>query len=73
MERGAFFGSIISTLNHILVGDTIWLKRFAKYSIPLASLEYMKCIEYPKALEQVIYPHFDDLVQARYKMDSVIQ
>ena len=26
-ERGAFFGSIHATLNHILVGDRIWLRR----------------------------------------------
>jgi uncharacterized damage-inducible protein DinB len=25
-NRGAFFGSIIGTLNHIEVADTIWLK-----------------------------------------------
>ncbi|MBB1248115.1 DinB family protein [Rhizobium sp. G21] len=25
---GAFFGSLIATLNHILVADRIWLKRF---------------------------------------------
>lgn len=29
-DRGAFFGSILGTLNHIVVGDTIWLKRFAQ-------------------------------------------
>ncbi|KZN65029.1 DinB family protein [Pseudoalteromonas luteoviolacea] len=73
MDRGAFFSSIISTLNHILVGDTIWLKRFAKHPTPLASLNYMNCIEYPKALDQVIYPHFDELVKARNKMDSLIE
>ncbi len=25
-DRGAFFGSISGTLNHILVGDILWLK-----------------------------------------------
>lgn len=30
-ERGAFFGSIFGTLNHIVVADTIWLKRFATH------------------------------------------
>jgi uncharacterized damage-inducible protein DinB len=28
-ERPAFFGSIHGTLNHIMVGDRIWLARFA--------------------------------------------
>ena len=27
-NRGAFFGSLLSTLNHILVADRIWMKRF---------------------------------------------
>lgn len=27
-DRGAFFGSIHHTLNHLLVGDQIWLRRF---------------------------------------------
>jgi uncharacterized damage-inducible protein DinB len=27
-ERGAFFGSIRGTLNHLLVADRIWMKRF---------------------------------------------
>ena len=26
--RGAFFGSILGTLNHLVVADTVWLKRF---------------------------------------------
>lgn len=27
-DRGAFFKSILGTLNHLVVADTIWLKRF---------------------------------------------
>jgi uncharacterized damage-inducible protein DinB len=27
-ERGATFGSVHRTLNHILVGDRIWMRRF---------------------------------------------
>lgn len=27
-ERGAFFGSIMKTLNHLLWGDTLWMNRF---------------------------------------------
>jgi len=27
-DRGAFFGSIFGTLNHILMGDTSWMNRF---------------------------------------------
>lgn len=31
-DRGAFFGSIHGTLNHILLADLIWLQRFAAAS-----------------------------------------
>ena len=31
-NRGAFFGSVFGTLNHIMVADTIWLKRFAGHA-----------------------------------------
>ncbi len=27
-DRGAFFGSVMATLNHILWGDTLWMGRF---------------------------------------------
>ena len=27
-ERGAFFGSVHRTLNHLLVSDRIWMRRF---------------------------------------------
>ncbi len=27
-DRGAFFGSILGTLNHVLWGDTLWMSRF---------------------------------------------
>ena len=27
-DRGAFFGSIMNTLNHLLWADTIWMSRF---------------------------------------------
>lgn len=28
LDRGAFFGSIMETLNHLLWGDTLWISRF---------------------------------------------
>jgi uncharacterized damage-inducible protein DinB len=38
-HRRAFFGSIHGTLNHILVGDRIWLARFAGQSVPSTGLD----------------------------------
>jgi len=28
LERGAFFGSVLGTLNHLAVADSLWLRRF---------------------------------------------
>lgn len=34
LERGAFFGSILKTFNHILWGDQLWMSRFAGWPRP---------------------------------------
>ncbi|MFD0320411.1 DinB family protein [Lysobacter gummosus] len=39
-DRGAFFGSILGTLNHLLVADQVWLHRFAAH--PRASLRSIR-------------------------------
>lgn len=40
-NKGAFFGSILATLNHIVVGDDIWMSRFKKINNPHDSLNDM--------------------------------
>jgi uncharacterized damage-inducible protein DinB len=37
-ERGAFWGSIHGTLNHILWGDTMWMSRFNGWDQPAQKL-----------------------------------
>src|SRR5690606_32965900 len=38
-NAGAFFGSLIATLNHVLVADRIWLKRFTGEGVAPAKLD----------------------------------
>ena len=38
LDRGAFFGSIHGTLNHLVWGDQIWLRRFAGQGVHFPSL-----------------------------------
>lgn len=38
-DMGAFFGSLIGTLNHILVADRIWMKRFTGEGAAPATLD----------------------------------
>jgi uncharacterized damage-inducible protein DinB len=39
MDRGAFFGSIMRTLNHLLWGDSLWMSRFGAGFAPDVSYE----------------------------------
>jgi uncharacterized damage-inducible protein DinB len=72
LNRGAFFGSILGTLNHIMVADTIWLQRFATFSEPLPALNYIRNQAVPASLDQVLHEQFAPLKQQRQKMDQVI-
>lgn len=38
-DRGAFFGSIHATLNHLVWGDTVWLNRFAVQGVSFPALD----------------------------------
>lgn len=58
--RSGFFPSIARTLNHILVGDRIWLSRFTGIAHDL------------KSLDQVLYEDFAPLRQAREAEDQRI-
>lgn len=49
-DRGAFFGSISGTLNHIVAGDTIWLRRFMAHPSGFDSLMPMAGIAAPTGL-----------------------
>ena len=60
-RRPAFFGSIHGTLNHILVGDRIWLARFSGEEVPSTGLD------------AVLYEDFAELREAREREDARIE
>lgn len=72
MDRGAFFGSILGTLNHILVGDTIWLKRFAAHPHCVNALSEVVDLPTPTSLEQIIFDDFASLAAHRRWLDQKI-
>jgi len=59
-DREAFFGSILGTLNHILVADRIWLARITGTETDLQSLD------------EILYPDFAGLHEARRAEDARI-
>jgi uncharacterized damage-inducible protein DinB len=59
-DRGAFFGSIHNTLNHLLWGDRVWMSRFA---------------DWPKLTTTIpasvaMYPEWESLKQERAESDA---
>jgi len=59
-ERGAFFGSIHKTLNHLLWGDQIWMSRFTGGPPPTGGI--------PDSVS--LYSSWDDLKSARSDFDE---
>ena len=62
-QRGAFFGSIHATLNHLLWADRAWLPRFT--SQPLIGISSKDGLS--------MYHDFDDLKRERLETDTAIE
>ena len=71
-DRGAFFGSIMGTLNHIVAGDTIWLRRFMGHPSDFASLKAMADIPAPTGLTHRYSDDLDALLEHRVRLDAII-
>lgn len=72
VDRKAFFGSILGTLNHVAAGDTIWLKRFAKHPANYSVLESLQQLPDPKSLNQVLFSTIRELSAHREWLDRII-
>jgi len=62
-DRGAFFKSIHGTLNHILLGDRVWLSRFTDDPTIADGIV---------GLDQELYADFAELARERKKTDDGI-
>ncbi|HEY4169420.1 MAG TPA: DinB family protein [Reyranella sp.] len=60
-DLGAFFGSVHGTLNHLLLGDTIWMTRFEGGTHPSTGLN------------TILFEQFEALHAARQAMDRRIE
>src|SRR5215831_13795087 len=59
-DRGAFFKSLHGTLNHLLVGDRIWMRRFTGVG------------DAPSSLDAILYDDLAALRAARRSQDTLI-
>ena len=71
-DQKAFFKSILGTLNHILVGDIIWLKRFSGNPSSENSLSYVSALKKPKSLGSMLFTDIKSLKKERVKIDAII-
>lgn len=70
-NRGAFFGSIIGTLNHIAVADTIWLQRFAPLLPNHHELNVIRELHPPESLDATLFSTIDELYVYRQIVDNL--
>jgi uncharacterized damage-inducible protein DinB len=73
-DRGAFFGSIHATLNHLVWGDQTWLKRFAVQGVEFASLS-PDVLDLPEGAMHaaMLYGNWDVLRAKRAQLDAAIE
>lgn len=67
-DRGAFFGSIHRTLNHLLLADRVWLGRFTGAALEEGELGPGGI----RALDQELYADFDELRRERASTDDAL-
>lgn len=75
--RSGFFPSLLKTLNHILVGDTVWMGRLDGTGSTISSLDQILHTEFGAlqaarvTMDNRIVAHVDALVPARLEEDLV--
>jgi uncharacterized damage-inducible protein DinB len=71
-ERGAFFRSILGTLNHLAVADTVWLLRLRRHPARFKALAALDGTTAPTALDATLFDDLDALRRYRLTLDDVI-
>lgn len=71
-DRRAFFGSILGTLNHLALGDTVWLKRFAQHPAGYLALAPLEAVAMPADLRQLAFADLRALAAYRIWLDRLI-
>jgi len=72
LDRQAFFGSILGTLNHLLAGDIVWLKRFSEHPADFPALHAMAPIPKPANLRDLLRNDLAELLELRLHLDGII-
>ena len=71
-DRKAFFGSILGTLNHLALGDRVWLQRFARHPANYPLLEPIRPLPAPSNLKALQFSNIRELSAHRAWLDQLI-
>lgn len=72
-ERNAFFGSILGTLNHLVVADRIWLGRYTFHPASYQALAALDTLNKPDRLDQPMAADIRELRVLRQRLDACIE
>lgn len=73
-DRGAFFGSIHGTLNHLIWGDTMWLGRFASQGSVFKALPAdLLALPAGARYETILHEDWAGLCRQRARLDAAIE
>ncbi|MGN6422563.1 MAG: DinB family protein [Asticcacaulis sp.] len=70
-DRGAFFGSILGTMNHLVVADLMWLRRIRPFPFG-ETLAMIDDLPKPAALNELPYPTLDAYKPVRERIDAAL-
>ena len=73
VERGAFFGSILGTLNHLAAADLIWLRRFTAHPAGFQALHALAALPQPARLDEPLAADIRELAALRRRLDACIE
>ncbi len=71
-DRGAFFRSVWGTLNHIMVADIMWLKRFSGHPSGYGSLRPLDGWGFPPGLDAILIDDLDAFRAERAALDGIL-
>ena len=71
-DKGAFFKSVFHTLNHIMIGDILWLKRFSAHPSDFKCLQLIKDLAKPESLDELLFDSLPTFQKQRKELDQII-
>ena len=70
-DRGAFFKSILGTLNHLVVTDILWMHRLGTHPAGFRALAPALRMDKPTALDLVLHHDLASLAGTRRALDDI--